>query len=229
MPESLRGDGETATITAFMSDHVRERHMVEIRSLAFGLLMVPVLGLAACSGGDSNSAAGSAGSGAKSQRPSPVLPSFRGKTLDAVSSELQRSWPAYTSAFRALPDGHLFDGESYSGTWVVCTQVEDPQGKKVELGFLPPQVSCPPDGRVTTWPVVPNFVGKTGTDAKQAALRLGFPLVSSGPIVTEGYDDSSHLERTVCTQDPPAGQSMRQHYGTTLSLRVADSKGSCAP
>lgn len=97
---------------------------------------------------------------------------------------MQRSWPAYTSAFRALPDGRLFDGESYSGTWVVFTQVEDPQG---------------------------------------------FPLVSSEPLVTEGYDDGSHLERTVCTQDPPAGQSVRQHYGTTLNLRVADSEGSCTP
>ncbi|MDP9868274.1 MULTISPECIES: hypothetical protein [Streptosporangium] len=47
--------------------------------------------------------------------------------------------------------------------------------------------------------------------------------------VAAGSDDGSHLERAVCTQDPPAGQSMRQHYGTTLSLRVADSKGSCTP
>ncbi|MFB9625501.1 PASTA domain-containing protein [Nonomuraea helvata] len=154
---------------------------------------------------------------------------MKGKTLDAVSSEVGRSWPTYTTAYRALPDGHLFDGESYSGTWIVCTQVEDPQAKKVEFGFLPPQVPCPPDGRVTNWPVVPNFVGKTGNEAKQAALQLGFPYVSGEPIVTEGYDDSSHLERTVCTQDPPVGQSMRLHYGTTLDLRVADSKGACAP
>ncbi|WP_433237388.1 PASTA domain-containing protein [Streptosporangium sp. CA-135522] len=157
------------------------------------------------------------------------MPPFKGKTLDAVSGELGRSWPTYTTAYRALPDGHLFDGESYSGTWIVCTQVEDSQAKKVEFGFLPPQVPCPSDGRVTTWPVVPNFVGTTGNEAKQAALQLGFPIVSSQPLVTEGYDDSSHLERTVCTQNPPAGQSMRQHYGTTLSLRVADSKGSCTP
>ncbi|MEV4471374.1 PASTA domain-containing protein [Nonomuraea sp. NPDC049504] len=157
------------------------------------------------------------------------MPSFKGKTLDAVSGELGRSWPAYATAYKALPDGRLFDGESYSGTWIVCTQVEDSQAKKVELGFLPPQVPCPPDGRVTHWPVVPNFVGKAGDEAKQAALQLGFPLVSSRPIVIEGYDDGSHLERTVCTQDPPAGQSMRQHYGTTLTLLVADSKGTCTP
>ncbi|MEV0353013.1 PASTA domain-containing protein [Nonomuraea sp. NPDC050680] len=154
---------------------------------------------------------------------------MKGKTLDAVSGELGRSWPAYTTAYRALPDGHLFDGESYSGTWTVCTQVEDSQAKKVEFGLLPPQVPCPPDGRVTRWPVVPDFVGKTGNEAEQAALRLGFPYVSSQPVVTEGYDDNSHLERTVCTQDPPAGQSMRQHYGTSLDLRVADSRGSCTP
>ena len=204
--------------------------MAGIRPLVLGLLTVPVLGLTACSGGDSASTGGSAGgSGAGSQRPSPALPSFKGKTLDAVSGELGRSWPAYTKAFRALPDGHLFDGESYSGTWIVCTQAEDPQTKNVELGFLPPQVPCPPDGRVTNWPVVPNFVGKTGNETKQAALQLGFPYVSSQPVMTEGYDDNSHLERTVCTQDPPAGQSMSQHYGSTLDLKVADSKGSCTP
>ncbi len=205
--------------------------MARVRLLVLALSTVPVLSLAACSGGDEDNAStrASGGSGAQSQRPSPALPSFKGKTLDAVSGELGRSWPTYTTAYRALPDGHLFDGESYSGTWIVCTQVEDSQAKKVEFGFLPPQVPCPPDGRVTTWPVVPNFVGKTGNEAEQAALQLGFPLVSSQPVVTEGYDDSSHLERTVCTQDPPAGQSMRQHYGTTLSLRVTDSKGSCTP
>ncbi|MEV4800461.1 PASTA domain-containing protein [Nonomuraea sp. NPDC049421] len=207
--------------------------MVRISLLALNLLAVPALGLAACSGGASTGAStgaptgASEGSSTESQRPSPALPSFKGKTLDAVSGELRRSWPAYATAYKALPDGHLFDGESYSGTWIVCTQVEDSQAKKVELGFLPPQVPCPPDGRVTDWPVVPNFVGKAGNEAKQKALQLGFPLVSSQPIVTEGYDDGSHLERTVCTQDPPAGQSMRQHYGTTLRLRVADSKGAC--
>ncbi|WP_435809568.1 PASTA domain-containing protein [Streptosporangium canum] len=192
-------------------------------------MAVPVLGLAACSGGgeDNASTRASGGSDARSQRPSPALPSFKGKTLDAVSGELGRSWPTHTTAYRALPDGHLFDGESYSGTWIVCTQVEDSQAKKVEFGFLPPQVPCPPDGRVTTWPVVPNYLGKTGNEVQQAALRLGFPYVSSQPVVIEGYDDNSHLERTVCTQDPSAGQSMRQHYGTTLSLRVADSEGSC--
>ncbi|MEU8107774.1 PASTA domain-containing protein [Nonomuraea muscovyensis] len=223
-----REDGHDRRV---MSDHARERRMVGIRPLVLGLLTVPVFGLAACSGGgeDGASTEASRGSGAGSQRPSPALPSFKGKTYDAVSGELRRSWPAYTTAYRALPDGHLFDGESYSGTWIVCTQVEDSQARKVEFGFLPPQVPCPPDGRVTTWPVVPNFVGTTGNEAKQAALQFGFPLVSSQPLVTEGYDDSSHLERTVCTQDPPAGQSMRLHYGTTLDLRVADSKGSCTP
>ncbi|GAA3967610.1 hypothetical protein GCM10023085_57570 [Actinomadura viridis] len=156
------------------------------------------------------------------------MPSFKGKNLDTVSAEFERSWPAYTTSYRALTDGHLFDGESYSGTWIVCTQAEDSQAKTAEFGFLPPQVPCPPDGRVTNWAVVPNYVGKTGNEARQAALRLGFPNVSSQPLVTEGYDDGSHYERVVCTQDPPAGESMREHYGTTLSLRVADSKGSCS-
>ncbi|MFC5753748.1 PASTA domain-containing protein [Actinomadura rugatobispora] len=205
--------------------------MAGIKPLVLSLLTMSALGLAGCSdGGDGSTSAGAdAERGAGSQHSSPVLPSFKGKTLDAVSGELRRSWPAYTTAYRALPDNHLFDGESYSGTWIVCTQVEDSQAKKVELGFLPPQVPCPPDGRVSSWPVVPNFVGKTGNEAKQAALKLGFPIVSSQPIVTEGYDDRSHLERAVCAQDPSAGQSMRQHYGTTLNLRVADSKGSCTP
>lgn len=205
--------------------------MAGSRPLVLALLTVPVLSLAACSSGgeDNASTRASRESSARSPHSSPALPSFKGKTLDAVRGELGHSWPTYTTAYRALPDGHLFDGESYSGTWIVCTQVEDSQAKKVELGFLPPQVPCPPDGRVPTWAVVPSFVGKTGNEAKQAALQLGFPNVSSQPLVTEGYDDSSHLERTVCTQDPPAGQSMRQHYGTTLSLRVADSKGSCTP
>ncbi|MEV0418703.1 PASTA domain-containing protein [Streptosporangium canum] len=214
-----------------MSDHTREQRMVRVRLRVLTLLTVPVLSLAACSGGgeDNASTRASEGGGARSQRPSPALPSFKGKTLDTVSGELGRSWPTYTTAYRALPDGHLFDGESYSGTWIVCTQIEDSQAKKVEFGFLPPQVPCPPDGRVTTWSVVPNYVGKTGEEARQAALRLGFPYVSSEPLVIEGYDDGSHLERTVCTQDPPAGQSMRRHYGTSLNLRVADSKGSCTP
>ncbi|MFF5257987.1 PASTA domain-containing protein [Actinomadura viridis] len=204
--------------------------MVGIRPLVLGLSTVPVLVLTACSGGadGSTSTGTSESSGAGSQRPSPVLPSFKGKKLDAISAEFERSWPAYTTSYRALTDGHIFDGESYSGTWIVCTQVEDSQAKKVEFGFLPPQVPCPPDGRVTSWPVVPNYVGKTGHEARPAALRLGFPGVSSQPLVTEGYDDGSHLERVVCTQDPPAGASMREHYGTTLSLRVADSKGSCS-
>lgn len=205
--------------------------MVGIRLRVLGLLTVSVLGLTACSGGGEDNAATGAtgGSSTESQRPSPALPSFKGKTLDAISDEFRRSWPAYTTAYRALPDGHLFDGESYSGTWIVCTQVEDSSAKKVEFGFLPPQVPCPPDGRVTRWAVVPNYVGKTGHEAEQAALQLGFPYVSSEPLVIEGYDDNAHLERTVCTQDPPAGQSMREHYGTSLSLRVADSRGSCTP
>ncbi|MFC5748307.1 PASTA domain-containing protein [Actinomadura rugatobispora] len=146
-----------------------------------------------------------------------------------MSSELERSWPAYTAVYRALTDGHVFDGESYSGTWLVCVQTEDARAEKVELGFLPPQVPCPAGGQVGNWPAVPNFVGKSGTEAKSTATRIGFPNVSSEPIVREGCDDREHLERTVCGQTPPAGQSMREHYGSTLALRVAYSRGSCTP
>lgn len=77
---------------------------------------------------------------------------------------------------------------------------------------LVPQSVAPPPTKVTT---------ATTATARTASM--------SRPIVTEGYDDGPHLERAVCTQDPPADQSMHRHYGTTLSLRVADSKGSCTP
>ncbi|MER6812654.1 PASTA domain-containing protein [Spirillospora sp. NPDC000708] len=184
--------------------------------------MMTALALTACSTG--NEEAHRTAPNAPASRISAALPSYKGKTLDAVSREREGAAPSYTTVFRSLTDGHAFDGESYSGTWIVCTQTENAASRTVEFGMLPPQVPCPADGRVTAWPTVPDVVGKTGFQAKQIGERVGFQSLHGEP--SSRYGDS-HLERVVCRQDPPAGESMRTHYGEALSVVFVDPAGPC--
>ncbi|MVZ99776.1 hypothetical protein F8568_005170 [Actinomadura sp. LD22] len=184
--------------------------------------MVAMLVLTACTTGDGKARRPAAD--APTAQVSAVLPSYKGKTLDAVSREREGTAPSYTTVFRSLTDGHTFDGESYSGSWIVCTQAESAARRTVEFGVLPPQVQCPADGHVTSWPTVPDVVGKTGFEAEKIGDQIGFQGLHGEP--NSRYGDS-HLERVVCRQDPPAGESMRTHYGEALSVVFVDPVGPC--
>jgi hypothetical protein len=188
---------------------------MRVRTIAAVLGVVAALGMTGCSagGGPARKAAGVA-----SAQVSPVLPDYKGRTLDVVYKERDGATPSYTTVFRSMTDGHAFDGESYSGGWIICTQAENPRARTVEFGLLPPQVPCPADGRVTSWPTVPNVVGKTGNEAKRIAEKMGFNDMEGKPLIGANQGEDQHLERVVCRQDPAAGESMRTHYGSMFMV-----------